>query len=102
MNRFLHALLFGPPGTVLLSGTATEPRPCTDTERELNAWRLAQYRQRLASWVRIQDEPEEAEKAVTRAFETGLLVRTSWLVRWARKERGQRPVVQLASRRKVN
>lgn len=102
MNRFLQALLFGPPCAEVLSGRATYPRPCTDTEREINGWRVDQFRERQKRWVRAQPDPDQAEEAVTRAFEGGLLIQAAWRARFRRKRPTVRPVLQLAVQRRAN
>lgn len=100
MNRLLQALLYGPPCAEVLTGAATEQRPVTDNERQINAWRRQQYQHRLERYIRRQENPYEAEKKLVRKYETGLILLAAWNYRWTKKRLvGKTNVLQLADRK---
>jgi hypothetical protein len=102
MNSFLRAIMLGPPCAEVATGMLTEPRPTTDSEREINAWRRRQFRARLAAYIRRQDNPDDAEITFTRQFENGLILLAAWNARWRRREKLRaRPPLHLASRQGV-
>lgn len=102
MNSFLRAIMLGPPCAEVATGMVKMPRPITDSEREINAWRRREYRERLAIYIRRQQDPDKAEKRLTRKYETGLILLAAWNARWRQREKVKaRPLLHLASRREV-
>jgi hypothetical protein len=99
MNNFLRAIMLGPPCAEVATGMVKTPRPITDSEREINRWRRQEYRERLAIYIRRQQDPDKVEARFIRQYETGLIMLAAWNARWLRRAKAKsRPQLHLASR----